>query len=70
MISKLLNKIEIKIVKKILFTNIIINCFTLVSAQNDFSLTDLNPSSDTYDQSIGPSYFSNNIVVIGFFHEY
>ena len=39
-------------------------------SQNDFSLSDLNPSSDTYGQSIGPSYFSNNIIVIGFFHEY
>ena len=42
----------------------------MVISQNDFSLTDLNPSSDTYGQSIGPSYFSNNIIVIGFFHEY
>ena len=56
--------------KKIFIIYLIVNCFSFVSAQNDFSLTDQNPSSDTYDQSIGPSYFSNNIIVIGFFHEY
>tara|TARA_B100000965_G_C19231896_1_gene600500 strand:- start:172 stop:339 length:168 start_codon:yes stop_codon:yes gene_type:complete len=38
--------------------------------QNDFSLTDINPSSDSYGQNIGPSYFSNTVRVIGFFHEY
>ncbi len=56
--------------KKIFFIILIINCFSIVNSQNDFSLTDINPTSDTYGQSIGPSYFSNNIIVIGFFHEY
>ncbi len=56
--------------KKIFIICFIVNCFSIVASQNNFSLTDLNPSSDTYDQSIGPSYFSNNIIVIGFFHEY
>ena len=44
--------------------------FASVSAQNDFSLEDLNPTSDTYGQIIGPSYFSNTVRVVGFFHEY
>jgi len=56
--------------KKLFFIVSIINCLSIVTSQNDFSLTDINPSSDTYEQSIGPSYFSNNIIVIGFFHEY
>ncbi len=56
--------------KKLFFIVSIINCLSIVTSQNDFSLTDQNPSSDTYDLSIGPSYFSNNIIVIGFFHEY
>ncbi len=56
--------------KKIFIIILIINCYSIVVSQNDFSLTDQNPSSDTYDQSIGPSYFSNNIIVVGFFHEY
>jgi hypothetical protein len=56
--------------KKIFIIYLIVNCFSIVISQNDFSLSDLNPSSDTYGQSIGPSYFSNNIIVIGFFHEY
>jgi hypothetical protein len=56
--------------KKIFIIYFIVNCFSIVISQSDFSLSDLNPSSDTYGQSIGPSYFSNNIIVIGFFHEY
>ena len=56
--------------KKIFIIHLIVNCFSIVISQNDFSLTDHNPSSDTYDQLIGPSYFSNNVIVIGFFHEY
>ena len=43
---------------------------TLVFGQNDFSLEDINPLSDTYEQLIGPSYFAGNMVVLGFFHEY
>tara|TARA_B100000035_G_scaffold274562_1_gene251023 strand:+ start:1180 stop:1347 length:168 start_codon:yes stop_codon:yes gene_type:complete len=43
---------------------------TLVFGQNDFLLEDINPLSDTYEQLIGPSYFAENIVIIGFFHEY
>ena len=39
-------------------------------SQNDFSLEDVNPASDTYGQYVGPSYFNDNICVIGFFHEY
>ena len=42
----------------------------IVFAQNDFSLEDVNPASDTYGQNIGPSYFSNTVRVVGFFHEY
>jgi len=42
----------------------------ITTAQTDFTLEDVNPASDTYGQYIGPSYFSNNICVIGFFHEY
>ncbi len=43
---------------------------TLVFGQNDFSLEDINPLSDTYEKHIGPSYFAGNMVVLGFFHEY
>ena len=42
----------------------------LVFGQNNFSLADINPSSESYGQNIGPSYFSNTVRVIGFFHEY
>ena len=44
--------------------------FSLLLAQNDFSYEDVNPLSETYGQHIGPSYFSNNLTVVGFFHEY
>ena len=43
---------------------------TLVFGQNDFLLEDINPSSETYELFIGPSYHSGSMVVIGFFHEY
>ena len=44
--------------------------FSLLLAQNDFSYEDVNPLSETYGQHIGPSYFNNNLTVVGFFHEY
>ena len=44
--------------------------FAFIAAQNDFTLEDLNPASETYGQIIGPSYFSNTVRVVGFFHEY
>ena len=44
--------------------------FAFITAQNDFNLEDLNPASDTYGQIVGPSYFSNSVRVVGFFHEY
>ena len=53
-----------------IFRLIFFLCVTVISAQNDFSLEDVNPASDTFGQLVGPSYFSNNICVIGFFHEY
>ena len=43
---------------------------TLVFGQNDFLLEDINPLSGTYEQFIGPSYFAEHMVIIGFFHEY
>ena len=55
---------------KIVLIIALINFLSTVRSQNDFALTDINPFSDTYDQLIGPSYFSNEIIVIGFFHEY
>ena len=56
--------------KKIFIIYLIVNCFSIVISQNNFSLSDLNPSSDTYGQTNGQSYLSNNIIVIGFFNEY
>ena len=39
-------------------------------SQNDFTLEDINPDSDTFGELIGPSYFIDNVIVLGFFHEY
>ena len=44
--------------------------FGKIIAQEDFSLKDLNPSSEYFNEFIGPGYFSNNIVIIYFGHEY
>ena len=43
--------------------------FDFTFGQSDFSLRDINPLSDTYEQFIGPSYFSNEALIVGFFHE-
>ena len=39
-------------------------------SQYDFTLEDINPDSDTFGELIGPSYFTDNVLVLGFFHEY
>ena len=39
-------------------------------SQNDFTLEDINLDSDTFGELIGPSYFTDIVVVLGFFHEY
>ena len=41
--------------------------FTFAYGQSDFSLRDINPSSETYEQLIGPSYFSDEALIVGFF---
>ena len=43
--------------------------FDLIYGQSDFSLEDINPSSETYEQFVGPSYFSDDVLIVGFFHE-
>ena len=53
--------------KKIFIIYLIVNCFSIVISQSDFSLSDLNPSSDTYGQSIGPSIFLIILLLLDFF---
>ena len=43
---------------------------TLVLAQGNFSLEDLNPNSESYGQFIGPESYLEDIVIIYFGHEY
>ena len=40
--------------------------FDLIYGQIDFSLEDINPSSETYEQFVGPSYFSDDFLIVGF----
>ncbi|OUW60413.1 MAG: hypothetical protein CBD58_04710 [bacterium TMED198] len=35
---------------------------------NDFSLYDLNSTSETYSENIGPSYFSDDVIFVYFGH--
>ena len=37
--------------------------FSILSAQNDFSLEDLNPTSDYYGDYIGTSFFEGKITL-------
>ena len=59
-----------KVIRIYLFIILLITSWPFVNGQNEFDLQDINPQSDTYEQLIGPSYFSNNIIILGFFHEY
>ncbi len=43
---------------------------TTIFAQGDFSLEDINPNSDTYGESIGPSDYLGEICILFFGHEY
>lgn len=44
--------------------------FSVIIAQEDFNLVDLNPNSITYGDSIGPSDYLGDISIIFFGHEY
>jgi hypothetical protein len=39
-------------------------------AQEDFSLEDLNPNSETYGEMVGPSDYLGDVCVVFFGHEY
>ena len=41
-----------------------------LSQLGDFDLVDLNPSSDTYGQIIGPDDYLGDICIVFFGHEY
>ena len=43
---------------------------SMILAQGDFNLVDLNPNSITYGDSIGPSDYLDEICIIFFGHEY
>ena len=43
---------------------------TFAFAQGNFSLEDLNPSSDSFGQFIGPDNYLEDIVIVYFGHEY
>ena len=40
----------------------------LIFGQYDYSLEDLNPSSDYYEQSVGTSFFENQVTIHYFGH--
>ena len=42
--------------------------FTLLFAEYDYSLEDINPSSEFYEQSVGTSYFPNQVTIHYFGH--
>ncbi len=44
--------------------------FVFLFGQGDFNLQDVNPSSETYGQLIGPSDYIDEILIIFFGHEY
>lgn len=49
---------------------ILIFSLTLIFGQYNYSLEDLNSTSDFYQEYIGPSYFENQITLHYFGHYY
>ena len=43
-------------------------CFTFLFGNYDYSLEDVNSSSDFYQESVGVSYFPNQITIHYFGH--
>lgn len=44
--------------------------FSVIIAQEDFNLVDLNPNSISYGDTIGPGDYIDDICIIFFGHEY
>ena len=55
-----LNKVTVKLISTI----------TFVLAQGNFNLEDLNPSSESFGQLVGPDNYLEDIVIVYFGHEY
>ena len=43
-------------------------CFSLVFGQYDYSLEDINSSSEYYEQNVGTSYFPDQVTLHYFGH--
>ena len=59
-------KMHIQDIKYLLITIVII---TLGSAQYNFTLEDVNPTSETYGQEIGPSSYPGIVTLYYFTHQ-
>ena len=51
-----------------MYKYILLFCSTFIFSQYDYSLEDINTSSDYYQNSIGTSYFSDQITIHYFGH--
>ena len=47
----------------------IIYIISFLYSQNPFFLEDINPNSESFGETIGPSIFAGNVCVIFFGHE-
>jgi len=59
-----------KIRKVLVSTMLLMGLISWVAAQENFSLEDLNPNSETYGQKVGPAYYYGNVCVVFFGNEY
>jgi len=54
--------------KKMLHYILIVSTVGIISAQYDYSLADLNPTSTTFGTLIGPSYYTDQVTLHYFGH--
>ena len=55
-------------IKKLFNYFLMISLISVVIAQSNYSLEDINPSSPTFGIDIGPSYFENQVTIHYFGH--
>ena len=54
--------------KKIFHYILIVNFIGMIVAQNNYSLEDLNSTSTSFGNSIGPSYYADQVTLHYFGH--
>ena len=49
--------------RKIFYYILIVSAVGIIAAQNNYFLEDLNPTSTSFGNTIGPSYYTNQVTL-------